>query len=330
MNNKGQMSTPLSLIFGIIIGSVIFMFLIGFGYQYIALSGSLGSSELVIALNDEFAAFSVSESAEKTVDYKRKLNFQIVEGQLISKGQGVSIDQIIYAPPSLEGKQIAMATKSLELPYRIGNVFYLADGKTVYILVSDKNSEEVVDDLKNSFNSIPSNFPSEVFSIDQVRGNVGQLSEITAQYDHVRFVFFTSYDSVIDDISANFDSYDVLRVTSQEEDYSYGNVEYPDGKVIYMSYPMLVGAIIAFDSESYNYNLDLILDKLSVVTGIYYEKSKYISARLPTCDYARVKTNLENYRRFIGTTESPQSYKLKVDAVEEANKGLGGDCPEVF
>jgi hypothetical protein len=329
-DKKGQMSSAFTYIFAIIVGGTVFVFLIAFAYQYLALSGSLGAAELVVSLNDEFSAFSVSESAEKVIDYDRNLDFRIIQGLLSSGGQAKPIDHIIFAPFQLQGKEIYMATKTVELPYKVGNVFYLEDGNTIYVLVYDDVTEEVVDDLKNSFYSLPKNFASEIYSIDQVTSNIGLLQETTAGYERVRFVFFTDYDSVLDDISLYFENYEILRVTSSEEDYSYGEVQFPDKEVIYLDFSLLIGAIISADADSYQYNFDQVLNKLSVVTNVYYDKSKFVSARLPECDYNAIKVSLNNYKAFIGSTDSYVSYKIKADALEDVNKNFGGDCPEIF
>jgi hypothetical protein len=331
MNHKAQMASPLSFIFAIIIGGVVFLFLVGFAYNFLALSGSLSAAETVQALNDEFSAFSISESAEKAIDYNQDFDFTVYEGKITSNQQTQSIDQILFSPLKIKGDQLFVATKALELPYKVGNLFYLGDGSTVYILIYDSDSEEVVDDLVNSYNSIPNNFPSYAFSITQVSANVQELSELTAQYSSVRFVFFTGYDKILDDIQSTFSSYEILEVESSEEDYAFGVVTFPDGEeAIYLDYPLLVGAMVAADSHSYLYNLDLVMEKLSIVTGVYYDKAKFVSVRLPACEYASIKTALNNYRSFVGDTESYQSYITKMELVEDANDALGGGCPEIF
>ena len=332
MNKKAQMSSPFSYIFALIIGRIVFMFLIGFAYKFIALSGALSAAETVTALNDEFAAFSVSESAEKIINYGSSFDFTVFEGKITSEGQSQVIGEIIYAPYEIQGKDLYVATRSLEMPYRVGNLFYLSDGSVIYILVYDSNTEEVVEELTDSYSAIPSNFPREAFSITQVASNIEELSQLTASYDQVRFVFFTSYDNVIDDIQSNFVNYDILKVESSDDEYNFGQVEYSDGEeVVYLGYPMLIGAIVSFNAYSYNYNFDLVMGKLSSVTNVYYDKSKFISARKPECDYNSIKTTLSNYKSLANQEEvSYNSYSTKIEQVESANDGLGGDCPEIF
>ena len=332
MNKKAQMSSPFSYIFALIIGGIVFMFLIGFAYKFIALSGALGAAETVSSLNDEFAAFSVSESAEKVINYGSSFDFTVFEGELRSGGQSKSIDHIIFSPYEIQGKDLYAATRSLELPYRVGNLFYLSDGSVVYILVYDSNSEEVVEELIDSYSAIPSNFPREAFSITQVSSNIGELSQLTASYSQVRFVFFTSYDNVLDDIQSNFENYEILKVESSDEEYLYGQVEYSDGEeVVYLGYPLLIGAIISYGATGYEYNFDLVMEKLSSITNVYYDKSKFVSARKPECDYNSIKTTLNNYKSLTNQDEvSYSSYATKIEQVENANDGLGGDCPEVF
>jgi hypothetical protein len=330
MNRKGQISSVFNYLFAILVGGAVFVFLIGFGFQFISLSGSLGAQELVTSFNDEFAAFYVAQSGEKIVDYGRELDFVVINGQIISNGQGKTIDHVLFSPTELQGEQIFMATKAVELPYRVGNAFYVADGKTLYVLVHDTQTEEVVTNLVLSFDSLPKNFPSKVFSINDLEGHVDEILPLTSQYEHVQFVFFTSYDDVLSDISSLIDSYTILQVRSVEEDFSYGEVDFPTETVSYYGFPLLIGAIVSSESEGYSFMFDRVMQKTVVVTDIYNEKAKFVSARLPTCSYALMKSSLSSYTGIIGEDVSYTSYKLKVDKVEQENKVLGGDCPEIF
>jgi len=206
----------------------------------------------------------------------------------------------------------------------------VADGRTVYVLVSGDDSEEVVTDLVESYNSIPTNFPALAYTEEQVEDNLEQLYEVTAGYEEVRFIFFTDVDKLYDDIEETFDNVEILLVTSEDEEFLYGEVEYPEGDPVpYLGYSLLIAGMIAGDAESYTYGYDLVLEKLSTVTNVYYEKSKFVSVRLPTCDYNNIKTSLNNFQSFIGD-EDAISYKEKVEDLEDYNKALGGDCPEIF
>lgn len=332
MDNKAQMSSSFNYIFALIIGAVVFMFFVGFAYKYLDFSHSLSAAELVSSLHDEFAAFSASDSAEKVLSFSSVNTFRVYEGQLMSNGQSKTVDYIVFAPFEVDGKDIFLATKSLDLPYRIGNVFYLADGKTVYILVYDQSTKDIVDTLENSYQSLPSTFPIEVVSTSQLNSDLETLYQVTASYPHVRFVFFSSSQSYKDRISEFFPSYEILEVESGLQDYFAGEVSYPNGgKVVYIGYPLLIGALISGDAASYQYNKEAVLSKLSRLTGVYYDKAKFLSAQLPTCEYAPVKTALNNYKSY--TTKDfdvPENFLAKMDLVESANKGLGGECPEIY
>ena len=310
------------------------MFFVGFAYQYLGFAQSVSAAELVSSLDDEFAAFSASDSAEKTLSFSQTATFRVYEGVLMSNGQSKTIDHAIFSPFEISGKDIYLATKSLDVPYRVGNLFYITDGTTAYILVYDSNTEQVVQDLQSSYNSLPSSFPVETVSTTQLSSDLQTLYELTAGYDTVRFIFFTSPDSYVDALSQTFSRYEILQVRSSLEDYSSGEVRYPDGKeVVYVTYPLLVGAMVASDATSYNYTFNHVYGKLARVTDVYYEKAKFLSARLPECEYAPIKTALTNYKTFVGDSgnyDSSSSLLAKMNVVEEANANLGGDCPEVY
>jgi len=334
MNKKAQISSVFSYIMGIVIGGIVLIFFIGFAYQFLSFAGGLNAAETVNALNDQIAAFSVSESAEMSMSSISSLDFTMTEGKITTDGQSKQVDHIIFSPFQIKGKgsEVILATKSFELPYRITNLFYLADGKTVYVFVYDSTTEEVAKELTESYNALPKNFPSYSFSITQVSSNIDELVEITAQYDQVKFIFLTSYDEVLSDIQDSFSNYEILSVDSSIEDYSYGKIEFPDGEEeIYMGYPLLIGAIVSEDVESYQYNLDLVFEKLSIVTGVYYDKARFVSSKLPTCEYDTVKTSLGSYYSFVSEdVNSYTSFETKIEKLDDSNNALGGDCPEVY
>jgi len=146
-------------------------------------------------------------------------------------------------------------------------------------------------------------------------------------------VFFSDTKGYDDKLAQVFPSYEILEVTSSLEDYSAGEIVYPDDEeVIYVGYPLLVGAIVSGDAYMYSYNLDLVMEKLSRLTGVYYDKSKFIAAQLPDCDYAAMKTALNNYKSVTGAEElrSYSAFLAKLELVEDANKALGGECPEIY
>ena len=330
MQNKAQMSSSFNYIFAIIIGGIIFMFFVGFAYKFMGFGESLGAAGLVNSLNDEFAAFSASDSAEKTLSFNKESSFRVYEGKVISNEQTKQIDHIVYAPYLVEGREILISTKSLELPYRVGNVFYVDDGNTLYILVYDSNTEEVVEELVNSYNSIPTNLPKYSVDVNDINANVQDLIGASNNYDNVRFVFFTKYDSVLSTIQSNFNAYEILYVISSEEDYSSGYVVYPDSsQVTYLSYSLLIGAMISGDAYMYSYNYDLVLEKVSRVSNVYLEKSKLLETKLPECEYTLIKSALSSYMSILGN-DGYSVYVTNIENVEEENQKLGGDCPEVY
>jgi hypothetical protein len=334
INSKAQMSSSFNYIFALIIGSIVFMFFVAFAYKYLGFAGSLSAAELVSSLNDEFGAFSASDSAEKILSFSQAVRFRVYEGKLSSDGQSRTIDHVIFAPFEVEGEEIYIATRSLEIPYRVGNLFYVTDEHTVYILVYDSSTQSVVEDLQSSYNSLPSSFPVEVVSTTQLSSDLETLYELTSSYDHVRFLFFADASDYEEDIATVFSDYEILEIGSSLEDYSSGTVTYPDGEeVVYVEYPLLIGALVSGDAYSYSYNLDTVFGKLSRVTGVYYDKAKFLSARLPECEYAPVKTALNNYKVYLSDEEnyaSSSALLAKLELVEEANNKLGGECPEIY
>ena len=319
---KGQMSDVFKYIFGFVVGSFFLLFFIGFGYQYMDFSGSLSSAELVTVLDDDLTAFGVVYGGEKVIDYNQNLELTIAEGRIISNGQTKETDKIIFSEMFMEGEEIGLATRELGVPYSVGNVYYLDDGGTWYIVVYDSNTEDVVEEL---------NLPNfmDVLDVNVNSLDLGTIDSVAGAYDKVRFVSFTTSNVNFD---LEFENYDVVEVSSiiDDEPYTYGTVDYGDEEVIYVGQEMLIGAMLVDGADAYNFNLDLMFDKLGVVTNVYYEKAKFVSARMPECDYNSIKTALNNYKSYVGSTESASGYYSKISNIEDLNKVLGGGCPEIF
>ena len=221
----------------------------------------------------------------------------------------------------MNGDALGVETRQLNLPYSIMNLFYLDDGSTLYVAVYDAGTQEVVEDL---------DFPDMINVVEVGSGDLSMsdLSLLAYDYDKVRFVFFTN-NGYSSDIASTFSSYDVLEVSSSDE-YEYGEVEFDGESVTYMGYPMLLGAIVSEGVDSYNYNFDVVVDKMGVVTDVYYEKSRLVSANKPLCEYGGVSSALNSYKAALGGDMSWQEYKNKVENLEDLNSNLGGDCPEIF
>jgi len=339
MAHKAQVGESFKYIFGIIIGSMFLIFFIGFAYKYMTSAEQIGDAELAIAIDNDLTAFSVSQSATNTIDYSREMDLTMFEGTLTPVGlpRGKDLDKIIYSPLELQGEALYSATKTVYFPYKITNFFYLSDKRTYYIVVYNGINEEnknLAEELEEGYSSIPNNFDFVVYDQDTLKDNIGQLNSLTANHDWVRFIFLTNQE-----ITPNLDNYDTIIVEdfSEDEEFEFGTVTFEDGTTIYLSKEMLIGAIIAEDRAAYDFNLDLTLEQLESITDLYYEKAKFVSTRLPECNYAGIKTSLNNYKSFISgktaqsiTTQDLQSFKSYIDSIETANKNLGGDCPEVF
>lgn len=320
---KAQAEESFKYIFGIIIGAMFLVFFIGFAYQYIDSSSSISDAELANAIDNDLTAFGVSQSAQNVLDYNRDIIVNIDKGMITPEGftSGKKTDKIIFSKNNLNDKELLIATKSFYMPYKITNFFYIADKNTLYILVYDQGTESFANELLEGYSAIPSNFP--VLSFNQKELKEDDISSITREYDSIRFVFLTEQE-----YQPNLKDYSIIEITTDDSEYNYGEIEFEDGNSIYLGKEMLIGAIVSENKESYDYNLNLALEKLSDITGIYYEKSKFISARMPECEYNAIKTSLNNYKAFIG--ETTLEYKAYSNSLENANKQLGGDCPEIY
>ena len=330
MKTKAQMGEPFRYIFGILIGAMFLIFFIGFAWKYVAISDQTSDAELALAIDNDLTAFSVSQNAQNTLNYGRDISYTFSKGLLTptTLTVGKTIDKIIFSPKEINSEEIYTATKTLFLPYKITNLFYITDANTFYVLVYDQGTQEFADELTEGYSAVPSNFDFAAYDQQVIKSQLDQLDTLTKNYEHVRFIFITEPEIDPGDF---LDSYSIIEVDADPNtEYEYGTVTFDEGSSIYLSKEMLIGAFLSENKEEYDYNLEKVLSSLEDITEIYYEKSKFVSTRLPTCEYTQIKTSLNNYKSFIGNIESTESYNNYINSVDSSNKNLGGDCPEIF
>ena len=326
MNNKAQIAESFKYIFGVIVGGMFLVFFIGFAFKYIQVSGEVSDTELAIDLDNQLTALYVTESASDTIPYNKKIEITILNNQIIAKNIGKQTDKIIYSPLTLKAEQIIIATKAFSLPYESTNLFYMTDQKTFYVIIYDQTTKEFAEEITNGYTSIPNNFIYDSFEYDILKNNLEELQEITKNYK-VKFIFLT--EETID-LDSYFEDYHQITINSFDTEYNYGEVIFPQGTSIYLTKEMLIGAIITEDKGSYDYNLNLALDRVKKLSQTYYEKTKLLTTKQPLCNYDPIKTNINNYNTFIDNSQSPLNFKNYIEAIETANKNLGGDCPEIY
>ena len=327
MKSKGQTGESFKYIFGIIVGTMFLVFFIGFAYKYMTISGQTSDAQLANAINDDLTAISVSQNVQNSLTYGREINFQISQGLLtpISLTTGKPLQHIIYSPKEIQTDELLTTTKTLFLPFKVTNLFYIADRNTIYILIYDQGTQDFKDELTEGYSAIPSNIPYEVYDQQQIKNDLESLATITKNYKHVRFIFLTQKQINPENY---FKDYSILEI-KPSENTDFGTITYDDGTSIYLTKEMIIGSFLTENKQEYDYNLQQTLSKLQDITTIYYEKAKFISARLPNCEYTQIKTSLNNYKSFTNT-DSHSSYENYIETIEQANKNLGGDCPEIF
>lgn len=327
---RGALSSVFSFIFAIVVGAMVFLLLIGFAAKYMGFIGALGAAETVNALQDTFAAFSFGSSAETVVDVGQGFSFTLHEGAVQTGTQVQGLDQVVFGPLHVEGKQLFVATRTVFAPFPAGNVFYVADGRTVVVFVYDSKAAGFVGELVGDAAPLfPKNFPSYAFSVDDVSLHVEELASLLAGYEAVRFVLFT--EDVAEDLEEQFPDADVLFVESSDADYDAGMVRFADGQeYLYVGAPLLFGAIVSSDGAAYAWNLEQVLDGVSVVAGVYVAMGQYLSSAVSGCSYSVVVSSLTALQRELAAGGSSQALAEKIDAVREAEAEVGGGCPELF
>lgn len=326
LNSHGDLTLPLTFLFALIIGAMFFLFFIGFGGKSLGLFQSLTAAEFLESMDSEFAAFSVSYSAEKVLTFSQNVDMIITQGTIHTGSQQKSFDKVVFSPSTLNGKEIVVASRSLDMPYRVASLYYLGDGRTLYVLVAGGGTKTVLEHLVKDGQLFPQHIPSLLFSEEELKS--AELPAMASQYSSVQFILFSA-DDIESFLNDQFQGSSVIKIEPMEEDLSFGTVKYNDGSAQYAGYPLLLGAMISPSLSEYSFSLSQTRKAAAVVTDTYLQKSQFLSRKRPSCPYSLMTNVLSGYKTILSSKDLDISLE-KIKAIESTNKDLGGECPVIY
>jgi hypothetical protein len=269
MNKRGIESEVFRWILISIAGVVILSFFIGFASREISISDTLSSREFAFSLENQLQAMSINENSNKIIEMPIETSFGFSCGRIVNEGFEMRTDKIIFAPAFLDGKNLKFWIKEWRFPYKIGSFYYGNNEKTGIVLVYDAASFNKVNSL---------DFPSS-FKIQKVMKNLfneQQIQNSYSQRDTLNIILFTNYN--IDEIF-NKIKIQNLNVVSVNVQQNTANVHTRTGstETFYLGDDMLAGLIIGVDN--YLCMQERALEKLDVVSDVYYEKARLMSSK---------------------------------------------------
>ncbi|PIN80910.1 hypothetical protein COV16_00210 [Candidatus Woesearchaeota archaeon CG10_big_fil_rev_8_21_14_0_10_34_8] len=341
MKKRGMVSPVFKYIMALITGTMFLLFFINFGLQYMKTQESFDAYRLTSGFDDILSALGSSIDSETS--YSFPLTRIILEPDkdgknryILSAGKStksIPSYKIVFAPKDLTGKSLSILTKRWYMPYGIDNFFYLTNERYKYFLVYNDETKNLVYDIAGPDDEVTPEI-SKKFGIETVDENT-LLTNIPKieKFQTPTFVLFQ--ENVNLEQKLNSISNAKVRIINLNEKDNFGEILFEDGqKIPFIGKPMLIGAIFAENSKTYDYSTSMALNKLGVITKIYQEKLRMIAQKPQffTCNqYTLIKKSFDTLISLTRSYEKdPNEYINLVEVLEETNQVLGGDCPEIF
>ena len=246
-------------IFAIVVGAIIFSFLIRFGYQQISLNTKSTSLELLNNLELQLDALSVSSLLDQEIDIKGGLEFTCYNIYLDK--YKLSTEKIIFSPTKNKNK-LKIWLKSWENPFKITDFYYISNAK-IYLF----NPPDL--EIPKIFNVIVD--PTK-FSKDSV------------------FVFF-SQPSLQKLTQAQKYSSNIKIIDTINKKITF----YPDKTISYIDDNFLYAAIFSKDYETYTCLQKKAIKKLKLIIDLYKEKALFLQKDFQ-CPYDEIIPALEQFK----------------------------------
>lgn len=305
MEKRGQ-GEVFKYIFVLIVGVLILIFFLKFGFEHIGIVNKMSSVEAVRAIDDNLDAFSISSNSDRTIDLGSKNKIIFDCGSInIEDDNPIRTSNLIFSPRALDGNKIYAWTRTWKYPFEVTNFFYLSNDKIRYYLVYDSNTESLVRSYvdKNNPESIPERFNVKIISKDKVSSSVE---------DNAKFVFFTNPNI---NPSKNIKVIEIGNNIKFYED-SIKEIEFLDNET-------LMGAIFAEDYNQYKCGYDKALERLKIISKLYHNKASKLKLKNPECGYSALISNLQ----FL--IENNPNENIRLNLINNNNLA-GEDCVEIF
>ncbi len=136
LNDKRGIGIVFNWIFSLIAGVIILSFLVYFAVQNTDLFGKVTARVVAEELDVLFSGYETTETSSN-LNFGREveLSFECDESNLVQKF-GVNGEQgkktwgkVIFAPEEIKSENINIATRSWDVPFRVGNFIYIWDKK---------------------------------------------------------------------------------------------------------------------------------------------------------------------------------------------------------
>ncbi|MFH1331807.1 MAG: hypothetical protein ABIH63_00800 [archaeon] len=344
---KGVAASVFKYIFAVVAGAIILIFFVRFAMDMTDTQKSVSNAELGFMIDESLNALTVSEDQSEPIPgdpWPSPVMLSFGKGptcgKLSSGSYNFNIHKVVFSPLKIDGNQIFAWTQSWYYPFEVDNFFYLSNKNSKYYLVYP--SGEVADFVRGLDSQVtpaerhnehfPKSFEVESISSDQVNA---RLAYASGKYSFVKFAFFKTNPPL--GFKGNYVVIDYVDCEpDRDDDDCHGSLTFSSGKSFFAGKPMLYGAVLAEDFESYQCQLGRIYKRLGIILSLYSEKADLLYDKdmldfFNDCSYDLIKSaNLDAFNLEVDSAKGNPSYGNHVrfdffkDIIVESNNKLGG------
>lgn len=336
-------------IFALVAGAVILLFFVKLAMNMVGTSDRLSSAETGFLFDDMLTASSVNSDSSTQIPsrpWPTPLEFSFGKGlscgKLSFSSYQQSTQKIIFSPSTLKGVQVGAWTQSWFYPFKVANFFFLTNQDSKYFLVYSPSDAAVADFVRgidsaaaptDTSEHFPKSFALESIPKDQVFARLGSASK----FGFVKLVFFNTAPPPNIPPSVSYVRIDYVDCEPEKnDDDCRGSVAFfnPSRNSFFMGKPMLYGAILSDDFDSYSCQLSRVYDALAMTSSIYSAKADLLALKRPSCaKYAGIRSNLDSFKSLATSKSSDyDSFQTFKDALISSNNLAGDDsaCTILF
>lgn len=308
---KGQ--AQVHWIFVIVAGSIILLFFVGFGFEYMKLQNTRLSSAVAMQFDNTINGLKIGEQY-KIVDTSEEISASFnCDGVKINNNFNHKWEEnIIFSPDKINSDKFMVWAKNINIPFGVDNIILISSGDyKIFIVESDY--------ARNIVSSIPKQFDNVQLI------NYEELSNINFDsYENTKIVSFDDYD--LDDYD---DEAEIVKISKGD----FGIIKINNNEYEFYGKAMIYGAIFSSD-DNFNCSSKKLFKKAALVSNIYYNKALYLQdcCSKSSCNYNNIASDLRIYSELFKQQilNLNEINLLSNTIVSKNNDFFNKDCRVVF
>ncbi|MBD3249779.1 hypothetical protein GF336_07065 [Candidatus Woesearchaeota archaeon] len=272
---KSQVSIQFSWIFILIAGAIILLFFIGIVYKQKDVSETRLSATLLKQLDPILSGAQLEEQALNEIDITSPAAMQFVcDGDesfySIGDARKPTPTKIVFAPSEIESQKLITWTQVFNKPFKVANLFYLTSPTVRYIFDDSRQSTDFLEMIPEEI---------ETIQCDSTCSNINDEG-----HDKERLISFSGNPSIPSNIAGK----DVSKVSISDSTITFYDSDGTSDSSLTIDDSTKLGAIFSEDKETYDCNMNKLLEKYKLIAAIYAEKESELSEHFtndPECSF---------------------------------------------